>query len=83
MDYNSSYNSSGSGVSQQEQQDFEFLDMITIISFVMQLKTYGKNVTIHDMQDSLKSAVQEIENKIDDLDKHLARIEEMIRHEND
>lgn len=67
----------------QEQQDFEFLDAITIVSFMMQLQMYGKNITIGDMQTNIRNAVQEIEDKIDDLDKHLVRIEEVLKHEDD
>jgi hypothetical protein len=67
----------------QEQQDFELLDAITIVSFMMQLQMYGKNITIGDMQTNIRNAVQEIEDKIDDLDKHLVRIEEVLKHEDD
>lgn len=72
-----------SGMNSQEQQDFEFLDAITIVSFMMQLQMYGKNITVGDMQTTLREAVQEIEDKIDDLDKHLVRIEEVLKHEDD
>lgn len=74
---------SDSELNSQEQQDFEFLDAITIVSFMMQLQMYGKNITIRDMQTTLRKAVQEIEDKIDDLDKHLIKLEEVIKNGKD
>lgn len=58
---------------------FEFLDIISIISFVIQLQNQNKIIDISDIQNELHNVVSEIhehlETQDDKIDKILSRLE--------
>lgn len=55
-------------------QQLSFLDIITIISFIIGVANYSENVDQSQMQDTVSSAVLDVHNHLKDQDEKLSRI---------
>lgn len=59
--------------------NLEFLDILTLISFYMQVANYNENISQTDMQESVKSAVNEIHNHLKSQDNKIDKIIEVLK----
>lgn len=57
-----------------ENQDFEFLDVLTIVSFIMQLQNQSKLFGLHDVQDDNNRVAREIHAHLETQDEKINRI---------
>lgn len=55
-------------------QQLSFLDIITIISFIIGVANYSENVDQSQMQDTVSSAVLDVHNHLRDQDEKLSKI---------
>lgn len=60
---------------------FEFLDILAIVSFILQVQNQNKIIDISDIQDELHKVVSEIhkhlETQDDKIDKIISRLEDI------
>ena len=62
---------------------FELLDILTILSFALQLENQGKIIRITDVQNEVNRAVSEIHGHLEDQDRMLKLLlERTEKHEN-
>ena len=57
-----------------QNQNFELLDILTIISFCMQLQNQAKIVDLHDIQNDNNRIAQDIHAHLEQQDKKINRI---------
>lgn len=57
-----------------QNQNFELLDILTIVSFFMQLQNQVKIVDLHDIQDDNNRIAQDIHAHLEQQDKKINRI---------
>lgn len=57
-----------------ENQNFEFLDVLTIVSFIMQLQNQSKLFGLHDVQDDNNRVAKEIHAHLETQDEKINRI---------
>lgn len=57
-----------------------FLDVITIISFVVGLQNLEMNITQEDMQESTERLDKALRDRVDDIHKHLAEQDAKINN---
>lgn len=57
-----------------QNQNFELLDILTIVSFCMQLQNQAKIVDLHDIQDGNNRIAQDIHAHLEQQDKKINRI---------
>lgn len=57
-----------------QNQNFELLDILTIVSFFMQLQNQAKIVDLHDIQDDNNRIAQDIHAHLEQQDKKINRI---------
>lgn len=55
-------------------QQLSFLDILTIISFIIGVANYSENVDQSQMQDTVNSAVLDVHNHLKDQDEKLSKI---------
>lgn len=67
--------------SQNENSQFEFLDIITVISFIMQLQNQSKLFGLHDVQEDNNRISSEIHKHLEQQDKKIDKILELIENE--
>lgn len=57
-----------------QNQNFELLDILTIVSFCMQLQKQAKIVDLHEIQDDNNRIAQDIHAHLEQQDKKINRI---------
>ena len=60
------------------QESFEFLDLITVLSFIMQIQNQSKIFDLHDVQDDNARVAQEIHAHLKQQDKKIDKILEVL-----
>ena len=64
-------------------QQLEFLDILTILSFVLQIQNQSSIVGINDVQDEVNRAITEIHAHLEEQDRKLEKLlERMGENEN-
>ena len=64
-------------------QQLEFLDILTILSFVLQIQNQSSIVSINDVQDEVNRAITEIHAHLEEQDRKLEKLlERMGENEN-
>ena len=58
----------------------EFLDILTVVSFVLQVQNQGRIIDLGDVQDEVNRAVEEIHRHLEEQDKKIDRIIEVIKN---
>ena len=66
---------------QNENNQFEFLDVITVVSFIMQLQNQSKLFSLHDIQDDNNRISAEIHQHLQQQDEKINKILELIDNE--
>jgi hypothetical protein len=66
---------------QNENSQFEFLDIITVVSFIMQLQNQSKLFGLHDVQEDNNRISSEIHKHLEQQDKKIDKILELIGNE--
>lgn len=66
-----------------EQNNLEILDILTIVSFILQIQNQSKIFGISDVQDELHKAVNEIHAHLENQDEKLNKIMGVLHIEND
>lgn len=61
----------------------EVLDILTIVSFVLQVQNQGRIIDLADVQDEVNRAVEDIHKHLQEQDNKIDRIIEVIEHEAD
>lgn len=67
----------------EERNSFEFLDILAIISFAIQMQNQSKIFGISDVQSELQKAVKEIHAHLEIQDEKLNKIMGVLHIEND
>ena len=62
-------------------ENYDFLDLITLMSFILQLQNQGKIIDIRDVQNEVNRAIGEIHAHLESQDEKIDRILEAL-HEN-
>lgn len=68
---------------QQDEQWLEFLDILTVLSFVLQLQNQSKIFGLQEVQNDNNRVAQEIHKHLESQDKKIDRILEVLAHETD
>ena len=68
---------------QQDEQWLEFLDILTVLSFVLQLQNQSKIFGLQEVQNDNNRVAQEIHNHLESQDKKIDQILEVLSHETD
>lgn len=64
-------------------QQLEFLDILTILSFVLQIQNQSNIIGMSDVQDEVNRAINEIHAHLEEQDRKLEELlERMGKHEN-
>ena len=63
--------------------NLEFLDVLTVISFVLQVQNQGRIISLGDVQGEVNRAVEEIHRHLEQQDDKIDHIIEVIAHETD
>ena len=58
----------------------EFLDILTVVSFVLQVQNQGRIIDLGDVQDEVNRAVEEIHRHLEEQDKKIDHIIEVIKN---
>ena len=66
---------------QQDEQWLEFLDILTVLSFVLQLQNQSKIFGLQEVQNDNNRVAQEIHKHLESQDKKIDRILEVLAHE--
>lgn len=66
---------------QNENSQFEFLDIITVVSFIMQLQNQSKLFSLHDIQDDNNRISAEIHQHLQQQDEKINKILELMGNE--
>ena len=62
--------------------NLEALDLLTVLSFVLQLQNQGRIIDIRDIQRDNDRAVKEIHTHLEEQDKKINRILEVLNENN-
>ena len=68
---------------QQDEQWLEFLDILTVLSFVLQLQNQSKIFGLQEVQNDNNRVAQEIHKHLESQDKKIDQILEVLSHETD
>ena len=68
---------------QQDEQWLEFLDILTVLSFVLQLQKQSKIFGLQEVQNDNNRVAQEIHKHLESQDKKIDQILEVLSHETD
>lgn len=68
---------------QQDEQGLEFLDILTVLSFVLQLQNQSKIFGLQEVQNDNNRVAQEIHKHLESQDKKIDQILEVLAHETD
>lgn len=68
---------------QQDEQWLEFLDILTVLSFVLQLQNQSKIFGLQEVQNDNNRVAQEIHKHLESQDKKIDQILEVLSHEID
>ena len=63
-------------------ENLEALDLLTVLSFVLQLQNQGQIIDIRDIQRDNDRAVKEIHAHLEEQDKNINRILEVLNENN-
>ena len=66
---------------QQDEQWLEFLDILTVLSFVLQLQNQSKIFGLQEVQNDNNRVAQEIHKHLESQDEKIDRILEVLAHE--
>lgn len=66
---------------QPDEQEFEFLDILTVLSFVLQLQNQSKIFGLQEVQNDNNRVAQEIHKHLESQDEKIDRILEVLAHE--
>lgn len=66
----------------KENSQFEFLDVITIISFAIQLQNQTKIFDMNDVQADNNRIARDIHQHLEEQDKKIDKIMEMMKNDN-
>lgn len=66
---------------QQDEQWLEFLDILTVLSFVLQLQNQSKIFGLQEVQNDNNRVAQEIHKHLESQDEKIDRILEVLSHE--
>ena len=67
----------------QDEQGLEFLDILTVLSFVLQLQNQSKIFGLQEVQNDNNRVAQEIHKHLESQDEKIDRILEVLAHETD
>lgn len=68
---------------QQDEHWLEFLDILTVLSFVLQLQNQSKIFGLQEVQNDNNRVAQEIHKHLESQDKKIDQILEVLSHETD
>lgn len=68
---------------QPDEQGLEFLDILTVLSFVLQLQNQSKIFGLQEVQNDNNRVAQEIHKHLESQDKKIGQILEVLSHETD
>jgi len=63
-----------------EQKQLDFLDVLSIISFVLQIETLGNTFTIEDIQKDNDRIMQELHGHLEEQDRKINMILEVLNN---
>ena len=66
---------------QPDEQGFGFLDILTVLSFVLQLQNQSKIFGLQEVQNDNNRVAQEIHKHLESQDEKIDRILEVLAHE--
>ena len=66
-----------------DNQQFELLDILTILSFALQLKNESKLIGITDVQNEVNRAVSEIHAHLEEQDRKIELLLKEVKHGTD
>ena len=66
---------------QPDEQGFGFLDILTVLSFVLQLQNQSKIFGLQEVQNDNNRVAQEIHKHLESQDEKISRILEVLAHE--
>lgn len=66
-----------------DNEQLGLLDIITIIGFMLNLQNYGKNVDQSKMKNAISQAVSDIHDHLQEQDRKIDSIYEMLKGEKD
>jgi hypothetical protein len=66
---------------QPDEQGLEFLDILTVLSFVLQLQNQSKIFGLQEVQNDNNRVAQEIHKHLESQDEKIDRILEVLAHE--
>lgn len=66
---------------QPDEQKLEFLDILTVLSFVLQLQNQSKIFGLQEVQNDNNRVAQEIHKHLESQDEKIDRILEVLAHE--
>lgn len=66
---------------QPDEQGLEFLDILTVLSFVLQLQNQSKIFGLQEVQNDNNRVAQEIHKHLESQDKKIDQILEVLAHE--
>ena len=66
---------------QPDEQGFGFLDILTVLSFVLQLQNQSKIFGLQEVQNDNNRVAQEIHKHLESQDEKINRILEVLAHE--
>ena len=62
--------------------NLELLDVLTILSFALQIENQGHIIDIGDIQAEVNRAIEDIHSHLQEQDRKIDRILEALNHEN-
>lgn len=62
-------------------EKIDVLDMMSILSFYIGLSNYGQNLTQSDLEESLSKAIDDIHTHLEEQDKKIDKILEVINYD--
>lgn len=64
-------------------KQYDLLDAITMVSFIVGLLNYGENVDQTTINDTVQSAVQDIHDHLSEQDKKITKILQLLEGKNE
>lgn len=64
-------------------KQYDLLDAITMVSFIVGLLNYGENVDQTTINDTVQSAVQDIHGHLSEQDEKITKILQLLEDKND
>lgn len=59
----------------------ELLDILTIVSFILNLESYGKNVDQTQLQETMNNALKDIHQHLSEQDKAIEELKRLMKGE--